>query len=147
MNFIFSEVFFKYLFHCTRPWLWHAGSSVFVAACGLFICDVWDLWVMVWELLVVACGIWFPNEGLNQAPHIGSRSLSRWTTREVPHWSIFVIPSLKAFLNNFLLSWFLYFIQFETELFFYWNLDIESIMWLTLMCLLFYVVSSELPWG
>ena len=118
MNFIFTEVFFKYLFHCTRPWLWHAGPSVFAVARGLFICDVWDLSVMAWELLVVHMGSSSPARDWTQARHIGSRSLSHRTTREVPHWNVFMIPSLKAFLNNSLLSWFLYCIQFEIEFFF-----------------------------
>ena len=38
------------------------------------------------ELLVAACGIWFPNQGSNLGPlpALGAWSLSHWTTRGVP---------------------------------------------------------------
>ena len=36
-------------------------------------------------LLVVACGIQFPDQGLNPGPlRLGAQSLSHWTSREVP---------------------------------------------------------------
>ena len=34
--------------------------------------------------LVAACGIYFPDQGLNPGPLNWERSLSHWTTREVP---------------------------------------------------------------
>ena len=41
--------------------------------------------VMACELLVAACGIQFPNQGLDLAPTpaLRAQSLSHWTTREV----------------------------------------------------------------
>ncbi|CAM9501795.1 unnamed protein product [Rangifer tarandus platyrhynchus] len=47
-----------------RSLLWHAGS------------------------LAAACKIYFPDQGLNPGPCIGSQSLSHWTTRKVPYYSI-----------------------------------------------------------
>ena len=35
------------------------------------------------ESLVVACGIWFPDQGWKPGPELGVQSLSHWTTREV----------------------------------------------------------------
>ena len=52
--------YFIYLRGCTGSELWHAGSLAVVC-----------------RLLVVACGVWFPNQEWN------SRPLSHWTTREV----------------------------------------------------------------
>ena len=45
--------------------------------CSIFSCDMR-------ELLVVVCGIYFPDEGLNLGPYTGAWSLNRWTTRKVP---------------------------------------------------------------
>ena len=42
---------FIYLFGCPRSWLQRAESLIFVA-----------------ESLVVACGVWFPEQGLNPGP-------------------------------------------------------------------------------
>ena len=39
--------------------------------------------VVVCELLVVPCGVWFPDQGLNPDPLHWECSLSHWTTREV----------------------------------------------------------------
>ena len=53
--FLFSEkikkIFLIYLFGCTGSWLQHAGSLV-----------------MVCQLLSAACGIQFPDQGLNLGP-------------------------------------------------------------------------------
>ena len=111
-----------------RSLLWHVGCLF--ATRGIF--ELWYENSWSWHMGSIS-----PTRDGTHAPHIGSRSLSHWTTRKVPHWSIFIIPSLKAFLNNSLLSWFLYFMQFETEFIFYWNLDTESITWLTLFVLCF----------
>ena len=43
----------------------------------LFIC-------LAAQVLIAACGIQFPDEGLNLDPALGAWSLSHWTTREVP---------------------------------------------------------------
>ena len=48
--FVYSVIFF-FFFGCTRSYLQHSGPSV--AAC---------------KLLVAACGIQFPNQGLNLGP-------------------------------------------------------------------------------
>lgn len=39
---------------------------------------------MTWGLLVVPCGIWFPNPGSNLGSLRLQHGLSHWTTREVP---------------------------------------------------------------
>ena len=48
-------------------------------------CDMRDLWL--WHLnSVVACGIEFPDQGLNLAlPAWGARNLSHWATREIAY--------------------------------------------------------------
>ena len=64
-------MFFKstYFFGCTRSWLQHTGSSIFVVAHGNFSCHMWDL---------------VPQPGMKPGcPALGARSLSPWTTKEV----------------------------------------------------------------
>ena len=59
-----AQAFFKYLF-------------IYLAAPGL-------RWGM-WDLLIVACGLYFPDRGSNPGPPaLGAWSLNHWTTREVP---------------------------------------------------------------
>ena len=58
---------FIYLFGCPRSWLQCAESLISVA-----------------ESLVVACGVWFPEAGIEPRPDaLGARSLSHWTTSEI----------------------------------------------------------------
>lgn len=68
--FVISTVF-KYLFGCARSQLWYVGSSV--VAC---------------ELLVAACRIQLPNQGLVRE----SKSPNHWTTREVPLCCLTLLP-------------------------------------------------------
>ena len=52
--------------------------------------------VETYELLVVACGVYFPDQGFSSDPCIGSWSLSHWTTRGVPpsaYWVHLWVPS------------------------------------------------------
>ena len=58
--FFFFYCLFCLLFGCTRSQLWHVGSSV------------------------MACGIQFPEQGLNLGPLLWDCSLIQWTTREGP---------------------------------------------------------------
>ena len=59
-----------YLFGCTRSYLQHAASSVFLAACGSFSYGKWDLapWARIKP----------------RSPALGTWSLNPWATREVP---------------------------------------------------------------
>ena len=50
--------------------------------CLICSCDMWDLVVVICELLVTPCGMQFPDQGLIGAYCIGSLSLSHWTARE-----------------------------------------------------------------
>ena len=36
---------------CSRSWLWHAESSIFVAARGIFSCNMWTLGCSTWDLV------------------------------------------------------------------------------------------------
>ena len=59
---------------------------LFMAGPGLN-CSTWESFFFsldACELLVVACGVQFPNQGLKLDPLHWERSLSHWTTREVP---------------------------------------------------------------
>ena len=59
---------FIYLFGC--PGSWVAPYRIFVAARGIFSCGMWDL---------------VPHPGTEpRPPELGARSLTHWTTREVP---------------------------------------------------------------
>ena len=61
-------VIFTYLFSCSGSQLWHTGSSF-----------------ATFEFLIAACGIQFPDKGLNLGPlALGAGRLSQWTTREAP---------------------------------------------------------------
>ena len=63
---LFFHIYFICLFGCTEYQLWHVGHLV--AVC---------------ELLVVAWGIQFPDQGSNLCPCIGSTESQPLTTREV----------------------------------------------------------------
>ena len=48
---------------------------------------IWLCYVLVaaWELSLVACGIWFPDQVFKPgSTALGAQSLSHWTTREDP---------------------------------------------------------------
>ena len=50
-------------------YLWHLGSSIFVVACRVFSCGMWDL---------------VPRPGMEpKPPALGAWCLSHWITREV----------------------------------------------------------------
>ena len=60
---------------------------VFLLVCLFKYSFIWLLRVLVaahW-VLVVTCGISFPNQRLTQNPALGARSLSHWPTREVSY--------------------------------------------------------------
>ena len=66
--------------------------QVLLAEHGIFSC----------KLLVVACGIWFSDQGSNLVPlHWECRLLSHWTTREVPtfhsSWAQIILLSSLLF--------------------------------------------------
>ena len=66
-------------FGCTNSQFQHSRSSIFAVAYGIFFL------VAACELLVVAYGIYFPNQRLNpDPPALGAKSLSHWTPNEVP---------------------------------------------------------------
>ena len=66
--FVFNIYLLIYLCGCTVSWLQYAGSLI--AACGIFSCSMRDL-VLI--------------PGMEPGPPpLGTRSLSPWTTREVP---------------------------------------------------------------
>ena len=69
---IFKKTFIYWinLFGCIRSELWHLGSSVSIVAHGIFSCSPWGL---------------VPWPGIEPGPPtLGPRSLSHWTTREIP---------------------------------------------------------------
>ena len=39
----FKCIYFIYLFGCARSWLWHAGSSIFLASDRIFTCGMGSL--------------------------------------------------------------------------------------------------------
>ena len=51
--------------------------------------------------LSCACGIQFPDQGLNPGPCIRSRSPSHWTTREVPGPSSFTVKIWSFHIDEF----------------------------------------------
>ena len=53
---------------------------------------------MACELLVVECGIYFPDQGLNLGPAaLGVWSLSHWTAWEESHETLFDIHHFEKF--------------------------------------------------
>ena len=80
----------KYLFIWLH-WVLIAGSSIFVALCGIFSCSRGTLSYEMWDLV--------PWPGIEpQPPALGVRSLSHWTTREVPDY-IFLLKFHKYLWN------------------------------------------------
>ena len=63
---------------------------------GLIVaCRVFSLHRSMQDLLLSACGIQFPDQGLNLGqPSLGAQSLSHWTTREVPRSHSCLTPNL-----------------------------------------------------
>ena len=73
---------FFYLFTlsgCTRSQLWFVGPSIFLVSGGIFS--------VACELLVLACEIQFPDQGLNLGPSIGSTE-SQQLDHEGSHRSV-----------------------------------------------------------
>ena len=70
----FSFIFMKYLY--LFIWL----HQVFVAVCWISGCST--------ELLLVACGIQFPDQGLNPDPLCWEHGVSHWTTSSVQFSSV-----------------------------------------------------------
>ena len=76
-----------YLFVCLF-WLHRVlvvALGIFVVARGIFRCGMWDL--LVEACRIFSCGMWdlLPWPGIEPGPPaLGARSLSHWTTREVP---------------------------------------------------------------
>ena len=66
------------LFDCTVSYFWHMGSLV-----------------EAWKLLIVASGIYFPVQGSSLGSLHWERSLSRWTTRQVPNFNFFNLTFCK----------------------------------------------------
>ena len=60
---------YRWLFVCL-PFSVFTYSFIWLVACRIFNlpCGMWDLLVALCELLVVECGIQFPDRGLNLAP-------------------------------------------------------------------------------
>ena len=80
---------FNYLFDCDNSQLWHSGSSIFIKACRIFSCGMWNLSCRMCDLV--------PRSGIKP----GSSSLAAWslsheTTREVPQYpnDKFDLPSV-----------------------------------------------------
>ena len=65
----FSFIKIIYVFGCVASLLPHAGSLIFIAACWIFSCGMWDL---------VSRPRIEPGP-----PALGAQSLSYWATREV----------------------------------------------------------------
>ena len=76
-----------YLFiDCSESWLWHAGSSIVITACGIFSCGIWDL--VLWP-------------GIKPGPPaLGARSLSKWTTGQVTESKVLNSWSGTFWLNS-----------------------------------------------
>jgi len=72
--YIFKKYSFDfYLFGCAGSWFptgtW--GSSVFAVACRFFLAVICDMRDIFFFFLVVACGIWFPDQRFNLDPCTG----------------------------------------------------------------------------
>ena len=93
---LFKKIFI-YLFGCARSQLQHMGSSLWhvgsflVAACRLLSCSMWDLLVVACGLFFFSCGLWdlVSRPGIElKTPTFGAQSPDHWTTREVPIWHL-----------------------------------------------------------
>ena len=74
---VFKKKMFIYVFGCAGSYLRHLGSLIFIVACKIFSCSLWDL------VLLPGIEPW--------PPALGAQSLSHWTTREVPPKVLFKI--------------------------------------------------------
>ena len=85
--------FFKKYLLIWLHWVLIAGSSVFVELCGIFSCSRETLSYEMLDLV--------PWPGIEpQPPALGVRSLSHWTTREVPCYLL--LPTKKMSLTIWL---------------------------------------------
>ena len=78
------------LFDCAGSQLWHVGSSVFVAAFGIFSCGMGDLvpWPEIEQGPLHSLGVW---------------SLIHWSTKEAPGLPFLMqFPFLVIFVASFL---------------------------------------------
>ena len=75
--------------------------SIYLVASPLS-CAKWDLWTSLCYVtsLVVACGIYVPDQGLNPGPLHSELSLSHWTMRKAPPWAI-LLEVYLSFLKGF----------------------------------------------
>ena len=83
-------LFIIYVFGCASSQLWHMGSLIIVAVCGIFSCG----------MRILNCGIWdlAPWPGMESGPPaLGAGTLSHWTTREVPCPLVFSLFSFFFF--------------------------------------------------
>ena len=72
LDFIFYVFIFMHLLGCTGSWLWHSGSSIFLAARGIFSSCMQTLSCSMWELV--------PWPGIKPwPPALGAWSLSPWS--------------------------------------------------------------------
>ena len=90
--YLFKNIYlFIYLFMLHQVLV--EAHDIFVVACGIFSCGIWDLSVVACGLL--SCGMWtfscsmhvrssFSTRDWTQAPCMGAQSLTYWTTRDVP---------------------------------------------------------------
>ena len=81
---------FIYVFGCASSQLWHMGSLIVVAVCGIFSCG----------MRILNCGIWdlAPWPGMESGPPaLAAGTLSHWTTREVPCPLVFSLFSFFFF--------------------------------------------------
>ena len=94
-----SLYFLKYLFGCAKSQQCMQDHQSFLQHVGSL--------VVAYELLVAACGILFPDQRLNPGPPaLGTRSLSHWTTREVPLSLLNkTVPQFLSIFLPLLLMW------------------------------------------
>ena len=86
---------FIYLFGYAESEWQLAGSSIFVAARGIFSCGMQTLSYGTYDLI--------PWSGMEPgSPTLGAWSLSHWTPREVPHHTLFRYAQVQELT---LISW------------------------------------------
>ena len=72
-----SQKLMEFTFKKTSLFIWlrHKGPSIFMAACGIFRCGMWEDPV--------------PRSGIELSPELGEWSLRHWTNREVPEFTFY----------------------------------------------------------
>ena len=86
---MYFKIIFIYLFGCTGPQLRCLGSSIFIAACGIFSYGMRVLSYGMWDLVS-----W---SGVKPGPPtLGAWTLSHWATREVPELPYFSVRKLMS---------------------------------------------------